>query len=319
MTFDKDVVKPNFFLIGAPRSGTTALSMYLREHPRVFFSNPKEPQYFATDFRNRFVIRESTYLGLFRDANPEIHLAIGEGSTWYLFSKEAVPNILVFQPDARFIVMLRHPAKLVFSLHRYMVMQGKENVVDFWRAWSLQEKRRQGQKVPLGCGDTKLVIYSEWGKLGSQMQKLLSLVPRERVFVILLDEFVLHPRRIWVSLLNFLGVPDDGRDVFPRVNESIGLSLTSARLRRGLGIARSVFSKVRAHIGSTWGSEFGYSSFLRMFGQRGNEKKIAGNVEEEEKEIITKLTGYYRDEIFLLTKILGRDLNIWLQEPWRAA
>ena len=72
--------RPNFFIVGAPKCGTTALSHYLRQHPRIFFSLPKEPHYFATDLpRYRMVTHEPAYLEYFRGAGPQ-HTAVGEGS-----------------------------------------------------------------------------------------------------------------------------------------------------------------------------------------------------------------------------------------------
>ena len=72
--------KPNFFIVGAPKCGTTALSEYLREHPQVFMSRPKEPHHFATDMpRYRFTKNEADYLDLFSGADDS-HTAIGEAS-----------------------------------------------------------------------------------------------------------------------------------------------------------------------------------------------------------------------------------------------
>ena len=63
------MTRPNFFIVGAPKCGTTALSEYLREHPNAFLCQPKEPHYFATDFpTHRYVTKEEAYLKLFREA-----------------------------------------------------------------------------------------------------------------------------------------------------------------------------------------------------------------------------------------------------------
>ena len=99
---------PDFFIIGAPKCGTTALAHYLSEHPQVCFSYPKEPYYWADDFpgiQRRFGIRSlEKYLQLF-EPSSSIKTAFGEGSTIYLASSTAVDRILQFKPDAKFIVM----------------------------------------------------------------------------------------------------------------------------------------------------------------------------------------------------------------------
>ena len=70
--------KPNLFIIGAPKCGTTALSEYLREHPAVFVTQPKEPHFFSKDFPYYYSPGHATldhYLRLYEDAGPE-HLAV---------------------------------------------------------------------------------------------------------------------------------------------------------------------------------------------------------------------------------------------------
>jgi hypothetical protein len=56
-------LKPNFFIIGAPKCGTTSLSVYLSEHQEIVMSNPKEPHYFSTDIENGRMTDQSKYLG----------------------------------------------------------------------------------------------------------------------------------------------------------------------------------------------------------------------------------------------------------------
>lgn len=68
---------PNFFIIGAPKCGTTALSEYLREHPQVFFSDPKELSFFNEDFTNRRTTSLEDYPYHFEEAK-ESHKAVGK-------------------------------------------------------------------------------------------------------------------------------------------------------------------------------------------------------------------------------------------------
>ncbi len=133
---------PNFFIIGAPKAGTTALSEYLRGHPQVFFSEPKEPHFFNDDFSARHTYDMDTYLSYFKDADEE-YKAIGEGSVFYLSSKNAVPNILKKNPNAKFIVMLRNPVSMAQSWHAQAIHSFGETVLDFDKAWHLQDKRKE--------------------------------------------------------------------------------------------------------------------------------------------------------------------------------
>src|SRR5260370_1269300 len=80
--------KPNFFIIGAPKCGTSSMASYLREHPQVFFPEHKEPHFFNTGTGFRSVRSESHYYALFRYAGPQ-HIAVGEGTALYLYSDVA--------------------------------------------------------------------------------------------------------------------------------------------------------------------------------------------------------------------------------------
>ena len=96
--------KPNFFIIGAPKCGTTSLWTWLVSHPNIFLPLEKEPHYFNTDDARRGVLTSlEQFEALFRDVRDE-HIAICEASVWYLSSRTAVRNILQYQPNARLIV-----------------------------------------------------------------------------------------------------------------------------------------------------------------------------------------------------------------------
>ena len=106
----------------------------------------KEPHFFNTDDR-RLISTLEAYEDLFRPASSG-HCALGEASVWYLSSTEAVHNILAYQPNARFIVMVRNPVEMAPALHAEMLITGHENVHDFSTAWRYQEERRQGRQLP---------------------------------------------------------------------------------------------------------------------------------------------------------------------------
>lgn len=293
-------IKPNFFIIGAPKSGTTALSEYLRAHPQVFFSEPKEVQYFAEDFKGRFITTEKDYLKLFRESNPHKHLAIGEGSAIYLFSDVAVPKILEFQPDAKFIVMLRNPVNLVQSFHLEMLDGGLENIVSFVADWNLENQRRLGKHISKFCLDEKYLFYSDWGRLGTQLQRALSVIPKERLKIILFDDFVQDTAAVYRDTLMFLGLPDDGRMNFPKVNEK--------------RYTRYVFLSCLVGVVFLWWMPVRIKLGLHGWGLSELIKKINSsrpNLKTSDTEVRAMLHGFYADEIALLEELIKRDLSSW--------
>ena len=138
--------KPNFFIIGAPRCGTTSLAKWLGEHPSIFMSPIKEPFFYSPDVHQPAVLTKDEYEGLFKKAGPQ-HIAIGEASTSYLFSRVAVPQIEEEYPGARYVVMIRNPIEMVFSLYRLCIVIGEEDITDIEVAWHLSPARREGKVV----------------------------------------------------------------------------------------------------------------------------------------------------------------------------
>jgi hypothetical protein len=213
--------KPGFFMLGAPKCGTTALASYLATHPLVQVSEPKEPNYFCKDLRvGCRVASDEEYLATFFPGLDEskAHVAV-DASVWYLYSGIAVDEILRFQPDARFLVMIRSPVDMAYSLHSMLHFMGQEDVFDFTRAWELQDARRQGRFLPADRWiDAQLLQYHAVCSLGSQLERLYRKVDPARVHVELQDDMRKDPRGVYARVLNFLGVPDDGRTRFDETN-----------------------------------------------------------------------------------------------------
>ncbi|MBN2328224.1 MAG: sulfotransferase, partial [Candidatus Omnitrophica bacterium] len=166
--------KPNFFIVGAPKCGTTALATYLSEHPQVYFSKPKEIHYFSTDFYDfGFKGTVNDYLAnYFSKSINKQHLRIGEGSTWYLYSEKALENIFKFNKESKIIVMIRKPSDMVYSLHSQLLFSGFENISDFYEAWNMQDKRRGGYNIPKWCKEKKFLLYGDIAKYSFQLERV---------------------------------------------------------------------------------------------------------------------------------------------------
>jgi hypothetical protein len=289
--------KPNFFIIGAPKCGTTSLAAWLAAHPRVYMSPIKEPSYFSTDIRHSRTWTEKHYEELFQDTTGN-HLAIGEASTDYLFSKLAVPNILAYSPNARFIVLLRHPAELAYSLQQEDLFHLIEDVTDFEESWNLQSERERGKYIPAACTDHKFLLYGPRCLLGEQMERLYSQVREDRVHVLLLDDLRKDPRHEYLRVLRFLGVPDDGRIEFPVLNQAkVRRSRLLLRLAKTLGSLKLAmgFRKSRGYL----------NRFVKWNTRTTLRKPLRPEFQKQ-------LDDYFASDIVKLGKLIGRDLTPWL-------
>lgn len=216
--------RPDTFIIGAPKSGTTSLFEYLAGHPDVYMSPIKEPFYFSPDVQGSIHRRfeygadEDKYLALYADARGQKRL--GEGSTRYLRSRVAPNNIHVFDPNARAIVMLRNPVDFVYAFHNERVSQGEEPVTDFTQAIALDDERRAGQNLPPGSNSLG-AVYHDSAMFGEQLERWFDALGRDRVHVIIFEDFVRDTPGAFRKVLEFLDIDADYRpSEFAVVNPS---------------------------------------------------------------------------------------------------
>lgn len=235
--------KSDFFIIGAPKCGTTFFSRWLEEHPQVFMSPIKEPHYYSTDLGNRTVKSAKQYARLLQNAEDS-HKAVGEASTWYLYLKEAVANIERTTPGAKCIVMTREPADMAYSLYLHNFRVAYESERTFEAAWRLQENRAAGNSIPRACPEPGMLKYYSACVPGSFLQVLLDKVPQQRILLLSLEDMSTDPAGQYRRVLLFLPVVDDNRSSFPAANASRQyrsrlfqeIMKTEAESRQALGI-----------------------------------------------------------------------------------
>lgn len=299
---------PNTFLIGAPKSGTTALASWLAAHPQVCFSSRKEPGYFARDFPPHADIQAhfdpERYRALF--APEPQHRVIAEGSTNYLLSADAVPAILASNPNARFIVSLRNPLELAPALHmqqRYML---NEDQADFADAWRLQAPRARGERIPAGCRQPRFLQYAAFARTGEQIERLLSLVPCSSVHIIRFDALRADPGAAYRQTLAFLGLDDDGRQDFPVVN--------GAHRRRYPALARLLLNPPAPLRAPLWRLRKTLRSARLPLVEALRERQRQDMVRAPLSPALrAELASHFADDIHLLERLLGWDLSDWLK------
>jgi hypothetical protein len=212
---------PDFFVVGAPRCGTTAFCRYLTRNPQICFSRPKEPHYFTKlDHTPAVDELKRDYLDrCFAHETPD-NRVLGEGSVSYLYLPGVIERILHFNQNAKFIVQLRNPLSMLPSYHLRMQFLLQEDEPDFATAWQLEAQRNRGERVPKQCIDSRLLLYSEAAKFGVQLERLFGLAGRDRTHVIVFDDLVADTQAVYKRALEFLGVDYDGQTDFERRYES---------------------------------------------------------------------------------------------------
>jgi len=297
---------PTLYIVGAPKCGTTALAHYLSEHRQIAFSRPKEPHFFATDMpRMRIATSAEDYLALFPGQTGGTQVR-AEGSVWYLYSETAIPNILSVSPQARFIVMLRNPIDAAHALYTQKLKSLDEDCPSFEKAFRLEDERRAGRAIPQTCRTPKTILYGDTCRYGAQLERLLRLVDRSRVKIILFDDFCRDAGRAYRDVLDFAGLPDDGRTSFPRVNESSRvLSQALNRLLRRPSLLRKALARpVKKLIGVR---HLGVSAAIKRL------NTVKASRSPLSPAFRAELAGYFADDVTRLATLIERDLSAWME------
>lgn len=209
---------PSFFIVGAPKAGTTALYDYLAGHPEVCMSSDKEPNYFSHReintqglyYQKRNPQTKEEYLALFR-TQPG-HLIAGEGSVSYLFYPEVAARIHAFNPTAKIIISLRDPVQRAFSHYQMDYSLGLVKA-------TFDEIVEQGATHP-----SLRLHYQQYIALGmyyQQVKRYLDLFPANQVLLLLHEDLLRHPDKQLRLLSSFLGIRyDESVAAFRQINVS---------------------------------------------------------------------------------------------------
>lgn len=211
--------KPNFFIVGAKKSGTTAMFEYLKQHPDVFMCEPKEPAYFGKDLGIPDVVAtEADYLELFGAARDE--KIIGEGSTWYINSTNAAREIYDFNEQSKILIMLRNPVDMIHSLHSYLLWMGWETIEDFEEALDAEADRKQGKRIPYPMYPVRPLLYREMVNYSQQVRNYLDVFGQSQTKIIIFDDFKNNTRGAFKETCEFLEIDSIFEPIIERVNEN---------------------------------------------------------------------------------------------------
>jgi len=304
--------KPNLFIVGHPRTGTTSLHDYLNQHPDIFMSPIKEPNYFTKDFHKEsdlfhkkqvnFPFRtEKKYLSLYHNLGNE--KIAGEATATTLYSKISSREISRFNPDAKIIMTFREPVDFLFSYHSIAVYTLGESIKDFKTALAAEEERRNGRLLSKRIIAPSWYIYSDFINYTEQAKRFLACFPPEQIKIIIFDDFKKNTGRTLNEIFTFLEVdagfkpdinivnPYNKIVRWPRLKHYLFDSPYFRRLLRRL-VPYEVYS---------WLGQF----FMKVASTGHPKQKID---EHFRKELMLR----YKDEVVRFEEFIGRDLvTLW--------
>ncbi|MDT7688952.1 MAG: hypothetical protein QOE46_1711 [Acidobacteriota bacterium] len=295
---------PNFIVIGAAKGGTTALHRYLKQHPQIFMSTPKELRFFPFEHQRpnfcgpgdaedaaTMIMDIEDYRAHF--AAGADYPARGESSPLYLYYPHTAARIRHHIPEAKLIAILRQPADRAYSQYLMKKRDGIERL-SFAEAFAAE-----GQRIADGWSHHW--HYRQRGFYAAQLKPYFDLFTREQLRVYLYEDYVADPVGLMQDIFRFLNV-DDGfvPDMSVRHNESkiprshaLQVFLTEPRL------TKNVFKPLLP------------ARLSRRVGDRF--RRLNLTKPPLPKELRRRLTEVYREDINELQEMLGRDLSHWLE------
>ena len=293
--------QPDFFIVGAPKCGTTAMNDYLRQHPQIFMPERKDITYFGADLKfERPRITREEYLFLFQ--NEKDTLRIGESSVWYMYSKTAAEEIKSFSPSASIIVMLRNPVDMLYAQHSQFLYNCNEDIPDFEIALNAEPARKQGKRIPRQAHFVQGLFYRETVKYTEQLLRYFDVFGHRKVHVILYDDFKQDTAKAYKNTLKFLGVDPSFRPSFQVINPN--KTLRSRRLQELLVAPPSVLNKIYKRLTPRTLQGHLMKRLKRMNTQHTKRPTL-------DPDLRQRLQVEFQPEVQQLANLLGRDLSSW--------
>jgi len=314
---------PNFLIVGAPKAGTTSLYHYLDQHPQIFMSPIKEPNYFASEIRPENFsdelqtqvakdlqelqeylhgpMREKRFGGLVTQWDDYLRLfqgvkggkAIGEASVCYLWSKTAAANIRLKIPAAKIIMILRNPAEVAFSLYLQSVSNGL--VRGPFRKMLQDSQLCNKEEFSL------LYPFLELGLYYEQVKRFLELFPRENVLILWYEQYQARQLETLASIFRFLNVDTS---FVPDTSQRY----LEPKIPRFTAISHSLKKYGAWQRAGNWTPTV-LKPFWRRLVFRRRDSVVMDNKDKE------WLYEYYREDIRELSKLVECDLTAWQFEP----
>lgn len=306
---------PDFFVVGHPKCGTTALYELLMQHPQIHMPPGKEPWYFARELMTRTPPRPSgtprtlaEYRAWFAGALPG--QLVGEASALYLWSRTAAQGIAQARPDARIVAILREPAAFLRSLHLELVQIYVETENDLRRALAAEPARREGtyRGSPHSYWPQAL-LYSDYVRYVEQLRRYHAVFAPEQVLVLVYDDFRADNQGALRTVLRFLGVdenaPIQAREANPTVRvRSQRLHEAVHALYVGHGPAsRALKGAIKAVT----------PRGLRRRAVFGAQRRLVfASPEPADEQLMAELRRRFKGEVEAISDYLGRDLvRLW--------
>lgn len=283
------------------------MSDFLGAHPEIFMAR-KEMHVFGSDlqFAPQFYRRDlAEYAREFHDWKSQ--RIAGEASVWYLLSRNAAAEIQRFNPDARVLIMLREPVEMMYSLYHQFRYDGNEHLPTFEEALAAEDDRRAGRCIGRQAYFPQGLLYREAVSYTEQVRRYLQIFGRERVHVILYDDFAADPAGAYRRTLEFLGTGSaDFQPDFKIINANKGVRSSALR-----AVLRNPRVLTFALASRSFVPKFVFTTMQRMDARLREFNSTPQKRAPLDPELRARLKRELAPEVDRLSELLECDLRRW--------
>ncbi|MFH1325759.1 MAG: sulfotransferase domain-containing protein [archaeon] len=269
--------KPNLFLVGVARAGTSSWTSHLNQHPEILMSREQRPNFFGEyeDNNSRYFNTEEKYLSLFKEAKNEKFL----GDSSHVFgSLNAPKQIKQFNKNSKIIIILRSPIDILRS---NIDAGGYNDVKEL--VFTLRE-----------------LLYYE------NLKRWITFFGKKNVHIILFDDYIKDIEKEYKKVCDFLEIDNKFKPNFRNVHYSAKTNYSLFMKAIFYAYNKIPFTtrlKIKEILG---GNKKKIQKFYRKV---DNARQIQTIIKPSDKKLLQR--AFFLKEIEKTEKLINKKLDIW--------
>jgi hypothetical protein len=295
---------PNFLIIGAAKSGTTALYEYLKQHPQIYLSPVKEPEFFSFEgeqlnyggpgvtINASSITNLEAYQRLFQQASEQ-QMARGEASALSLYIPKAAGRIKHYVPNAKLIAILRNPVDRAYASFTHLIRDGREPITDFAQALAAEK-----QRIEQNWGF--LWRYQDLGFYFRQLKPYFDTFDPAQIKVYLYDDFCSNPWEIMLDIFEFLEVD---KSFIPDMSDKPNIS--GIPRNQALQVFLNQPNPIKTALKPLIPTKFYQKAINKIMKYNLSKPSLEPKIREQ-------LILVFKQDILQLQSLISRDLSNWL-------
>ena len=296
------MIIPNTFLIGAQKAATTSVYSWISQHPNI--CGPMAVKDYGFFTRDDFYNKGLSSLSSFYEEVYQNEEVIIQGSVHYIFFEKALKRIKEFNPDAKFILLLRNPTDRAISAYKYAVKFNYEDL-PIYEAFSMENERLIDDDIQV----LSQLTYKHHGLYFKQIQNFLKFFKKEQLKIILYEDISNKPEQVVKDIFSFLRVDPNVKLNFKSFNKTGEVKNKEfQKVVFGNGAIRNfiiqkVVKKILPH-------KLTAKLKWKIIDLNTKDKNFnyLNNISEGLQK---ELSGFFKEDIEQLEKFLSRDLSHW--------